>query len=501
MNADIEVIGNGNIGDKARQLIQKSPALRKIGFHTPKRTVLAEDYFDGFFQRNRLGDNLQGISVIDGIEDRIKHGSLTLDEFNTLVRVCDSYEDQPLAVRSSAEGDSRGTGTYKSTFTDSRVTSVRKSILKVIGSYFSNDAIAFRRDANTGEGFAVILEPIIGQRIEQEFSDNIFAPILSGFGYTSTSRGEGHVVMVPGLGGGVESRDGERITREIMQQFKGSLDEYLDSEKDAMFSYFREKVKRKSKLLKTDRESLSFDRGFTLDAYFAPSRHEKRGRVYPTSVEFTGELDRTFRELNLLPFFEMMKKMEDSFGKPQYFEWAMTLDNGQPKYWITQVADVNKKLDLMDFEDLGEVLFSAHTVTGTGIKESNKIANCWNPDDVARLYEFNKRNENYVLLFSSRMTSRGVGVRRLSYSDFSNARVFLEIQDAQHTGDPVAHLGGQLDMTGKLFGVLEYGGEIPPNWERFESKEQEEDGLRVYQGKVKTIASERQNRMVVSALD
>jgi hypothetical protein len=56
-------------------------------------------------------------------------------------------------------------------------------------------------------------------------------------------------------------------------------------------------------------------------------------------------------------------------------------------------------------------------------------------------------------------------------------------------------------MTGKLFGVLDYHAEVPPQWDKFDSREKDESGIRVYQGKVKAVASERQNKMVVSALD
>lgn len=44
---NIGVIGYGNIGDKARQLVEKTPKLREIGFYTPRITVLAEDRFSG----------------------------------------------------------------------------------------------------------------------------------------------------------------------------------------------------------------------------------------------------------------------------------------------------------------------------------------------------------------------------------------------------------------------------------------------------------------------
>lgn len=495
MGTDIEIIGNGNIGDKARQLVEKTKRLRDIGFDTPRRTVLAEDYFDGFFHRNGLGRNLKSVEIIEDLEAKIRSGSLTKEEFQTLQMVSSSYGGSPLAVRSSAQGDARGTGTYHSEFTENTVRPLRKSIQKVLASYFSGDAIAFRRDAETGEGFGVMIEPLIGQNMGWAF-----APVLSGFGYTSTSRGDGYVTIVPGLGGGVDTRDGERITESIMRTFGGRLDDYIQAERDAMFSFFDAKTKRKSALLRTD-SNWAFDRDYTGKAYHAPNRRNK-GYVSRTLLNFeeTG-LDDPFRKLNLNSLFEMMKQMEDSFRKPQYFEWAMTIEGGKPKYWITQIADTNKRLDLMDFEELGDVIFMGHTVTGTGTKECYKVANCWNPDDVDPLHNFNSQNKNYVLLYSSRLTTTGLGIRRLRYENFSNASVFLEIQDARHLGDPVAHLGGQLDLAGKLFGVLDYEAEIKPRWDKYNSKEVDERGIRVYQGKVKAIASERQNKIVVSALD
>jgi len=494
---DIEIIGSGNIGDKARQLLEKTPKLREIGFHTPRRTVLAEDFFDGFFQRNGLGNNLEEVAVTGDLEAKIRRGSLTREEFETLQRICDFYGNSPLAMRSSAQGDARGTGIYRTEFSENTVVGARKSLLVVLASYFSSDAIAFRKDSATGEGFGIIMEPIIGQKFEVAGS-YILAPVLSGFGYTSTSRGEGYVNIVPGLGGGVETRDGERISRSSIQEFDGNLREYQYSERGAMWG--GRKAMRKSALLQTDGTFLSGE--YSSIAFFPATKYSP-AEVSPTYIRLEDSIRRTFEEIRLFPLFEMMERMEEAFGRPQYFEWAMTLEDGKPRYWITQVADISKKLDMMDFEDLGDVLLMGHTVTGTGTKECYRIANCWNPDDIDRLHEFNQRNVNYVLLYPSRLTSSIVRreFRQLQYGDFNNASVFLEIQDANHSGDPVAHLGGQLDMTGKLFGVLDRDAEIPPQWDKFHAKEIEIGGLRVYDGKVRVIASERQNRIVVSAIN
>lgn len=491
-NIDIDIIGHGSIGEKAQQLVLKTAGLRQLGFHTPQRVVLADGFFDSFFQRNSLGSTLTDVSQENDTYQRIRNGSLTPEQFQILSGVAHSYSDGPLVVRSSAEGDARGTGTYSSVFTENQPGKVRKAVQEVLASYFSEDAIAFRRDAQTGEGMGIIIEPILGQYMET-YGDTFFTPVLSGFGYTSTSRGEGYVTAVPGLGGAVESRLGERLTRRALEEVDGSLYEYVYKESQSMYG---SQPMRRSALLRTDKSFGNFGEYSGL-AYSPPTPYWKGG-VLNQSIAFPKDINEALYRMNLLPFFAQIEHMEEIFKKPQYFEWIMTIDQGQPAYWIVQIADVDKKLDLIDFGSFGKPLFTAHTITGSGIKDCVNIVNCWNPQDIEPLHRFNDKNENYVLLYSSRLSTRGQHrFENLSYSDFSNASVFLEIQDATHAGDPIAHLGGQLDMTGKLFGVLDYRDEVAPDWKTFRAGEKEIDGIRVYQGLVKAVASERQNQMVI----
>lgn len=422
MDDNFVIIGNGEIDDKAIQLVEKTPSLIDIGFHVPKRTILSENYFDDLFQRTLLGRTLREVEFNSDLESKIRNGNLSKDEFDILRNISFSYGIKPLAIRSSAQGDSRGTGTYTSDFCENKVGIVKKSLLNVLASYFSESAIAFRKDANTGEGFGIIIEPIIGQNF-----DYLLAPVLSGFGYTSTSKGEGHIVVVPGIGGGVDTKNGEKITESIINKFD-DLEDYIFETKQAILSSYGEMQKRKSALLKTERLWDFMNEGYNGKAYCYPTRYHK-GEVVNTSLEF-GEYNHSLlSNLNLKPFFEMIKKMEDKFKSPQYFEFAVTIDNKVPTYWITQIANTNKKLDLMDFEDLGNVIFMGHTVTGTGIQENYNIATCWNPTDIEGLHRYNQDNKNYVLLFSSRLTTSGNSgeYSRLRYSNFSNASVFLEI--------------------------------------------------------------------------
>ena len=80
---------------------------------------------------------------------------------------------------------------------------------------------------------------------------------------------------------------------------------------------------------------------------------------------------------------------------------------------------------------------------------------------------------------------------RLEYHQINNASVVIELPDAEHADNPISHWRGQLDLTQKLFGVL--------NGKRFDldSWRKTNQGLIVYDDPVRVLASERQNRMIV----
>lgn len=299
-NADIKIIGDGNIGEKARQLVEKTPTLRSIGFHTPTRIVLAEGFFDGFLQRNEFGVSLSEAEQIQNVENKVRNGTFSLNDFSTIQTITESSENTPLVIRSSAEGDARGTGIYKSEFSHPGVRFVRKAIQKVLASYFSADARTFRQDAKTGEGFGIIIEPLIGQQLDRY--EYFFAPVLSGFGYTSTSQGESFVNVVPGIGGGVETRNGERLLKSVMERFDGSLQKYIDCQRDQVT--YGIAVSKHSALLRTLNGRYSSD--YSGRAYSPPARfgnHYQRGGVEDTSFDFKLPIALALHDLNLISFF------------------------------------------------------------------------------------------------------------------------------------------------------------------------------------------------------
>lgn len=202
------VVGGEVVGDKARELIVKENSILEAGFNLPRTDCLSQEFFNSFFRSLGLGSGSDWaeVSFSPDLVSRVKRADVSSLDLGFIEGVVKKNEGLPLVVRSSALGDSRGTGVYSSEISKPDVVSVAEKIKLVLASYFSRDAFEFRRVADIGPGFGVMVQPLIGNVIEEDlFGDvyrNSFTPFLSGFGYTSTSQGEGYVAVVPGFGGG-----------------------------------------------------------------------------------------------------------------------------------------------------------------------------------------------------------------------------------------------------------------------------------------------------------
>lgn len=492
---DIQVIGEGDIGEKARQLVDKTPMLKNLGFHTPRTVILAEDCFAEFFQRNGLGQSLRSVPQEPDLEEAIRRAHMHGGQFELLKEISQQIDAPALVIRSSGQGDARGTGIYTSEFTDNNPARIRLAVQKVLASYFSPSAVAFREDAKVGEGFGVIIQPLIGQNFEW-----FYAPVISGFGYTSTLREDGYINVVPGIGGGVETRDGERIAKKDIAPYDSLID-YFFGTRESISKGFT--ANRRAALLGT---SSNWIMGINPEGNaFSPAGRYKKGEIAAHSFNFS-RVSRLFRVIDLKQLLDKADKMEQVLGKSQYFEWAVTATEDSSKFWLLQIADVDKKADSFDFEDFGEVLYKGNTVTGSGVRECSKIVFCSHWSELKDLAEFNRENRDYALIFSSSLTTRGSGnMGNLEYEHCHNAAVFIEMSAAVHALDPLAHFQGLMDTTDKLFARFEQFDLTEETVKRLEELgrrfESYQGNLRIFKGKFKVVASERQNRLVVYAQD
>jgi hypothetical protein len=604
------VVGKGSIGEKAQQLLDKTKDLEEIGFRVPPMTVLAQDFFDDFFQRNSLGNTLvevpedkipveineddfrlldreqieslyqagdknpkkkQTLNVLqeicqmyngvlifidlkeedikggtrsrveitdnktelvveaikeiwnkhlanplknsknnetitiqpivddrNSIPNKIERASFSQEQINAIQTICQRYGDNPVAVRSSAAGEAGGNGVYTSIITENKTGLVAEAIKEVLASYFTQSAIDFRRDAKTGTGMGVIIEPLIGKRVNQ-----YFFPILSGFGYTSTINSEGYVNINPGFGCAVKGRYSEKITKKIIDQHGGILTKYIRDElsliKDGLKPY------RLSNLLQQFSDGTAHGHGEAFK--FSDGTAHGHGEILKilsnsyhkniepavsiaTSNDFYEALNDNFGKI-----FQMMAETEQRFSSPQYFEFAITYDSGKSNFWIIQIADVtdsDKEINYIDFGKTDQTLIEAHSVAGSGTRNISKTVFCFTEKDVDQLLSFNQRNTDYMLVCSSKLIAdENAGLHTYEY--FSNASVVLQISDSIHAGPAIGHYAGTLAKTGKIFGVFGNKGQgyesIKPN-----TKEQ---SLDVYNGNLTIRASSRQNRLIV----
>ena len=468
----IVIVGAGELGDKSRQFLEKFSELEGIGFAISPKVLFAQDYFDGFFQHNGFGTALTDVAQSEDLESRIKSGSLTAQERLILDKSIKRFNGKPLAVRSSAKGDARGTGIYDSVFTGNELSRVETAFLEVLASYFSDNSFLFRKDAQTGDGLGIIVEPIIGHR-----SDYILAPIFSGIGYTSTSGGDGYVNLNPGLGGGVKRYESISITRNDALENPGNFKVMLKS--------LEERTGTAGKTISPFWKLIEKPYGNYFDLIDSTTDHDSS-----LSSLINGKVSR----INFIEIFEMMEKMETAFKRPQYFEWALTFKGKKQVWWITQIDGINPKSDMFDFNHPDEVLLEClNGVAGSGIRECNKILYIEDGAGIVEtLKKFNKRNKNYVLVYQDRLSEYG---KVKDYSDFNNASVLVEVPTMVVTSNTGGHFQGSLDKTNKFFGKLIGGGIHNLTRHLYY-----DGSAMVYDGKVRVTASEKQERMQVVAI-
>ncbi|MBN1503099.1 hypothetical protein JW930_06135 [Candidatus Woesearchaeota archaeon] len=414
---------SGIVGDKALELMIKTPAIRQIGARTPPWIVLAEDYFDDSILLGGEITNIRNASLTRG-EDT-PQVQLLQQQVQVIQQVSQYFEQHypgiPLVVRTSAAGDAIGTGVYKSGFVNNVPAQVASTIRALILHYLSESPRAFRQDARTGEGFAVMIGPAVG-----EWQGDYFSPQLSGAAWTTIGGMSGRVKIAKGIGGG--SKGALLVRTDLLEQYS-SLYHVLD----AM-------------------------RGTDEDAYFAELYLKYTQSLCSVLYTFSGTLS-LFEVDSPQPDDSILQLVTIASGDihkqlgPQYFEWAINHDI----LWILQIADLAVTSVGFPMPELeGQLLAECHAVTGSGLRTVPQIVYVSTSEQLNALRRFNasdKAKNGYILFFAVDLTEeRSLRLRYgqtnyLRYSDYSNAVAIIQY------GRSIPHVGAS-EMTGKLFGVV-----------------------------------------------
>ncbi|MDO8553528.1 MAG: PEP/pyruvate-binding domain-containing protein [Candidatus Micrarchaeota archaeon] len=415
------IVGEGIIGGKAQQLMEKQEAIERAGMKVPDTIVLATDFFETLHlnarrlaERNNVdrefdeADKLNvkvrraatssrmsriiddeindGFAVTseptaEDVKKTIKNADIGEAENEFIVRLLETERSNVpsgYVVRSSQKDETGGTGQYFSGFSEPTGEEVIDMAKRVVASSGMPD-------------MAVMIQPWIG-----EWFGEVFFPLVAGCGYSTRFRnsGEGKLAIVHGFGTkAVERRAdiyifGDEIRQTEIDPASFSID-YIDSGISAAMHGVSSILKKENHWTLTD----GFD-------------------------------EAKKRAIELLQI--ALRKLEKEIGRSQYIEFAMD----SKELWCIQIAD-NEPVEnqKVDFNNQGVVACSGVVTSGFLDREFTDIV--YFPlaaVDLTWLRAINEKLKDYVLVINSGALER-FGDRREIVQNASNARVVIATVD------------------------------------------------------------------------
>ncbi len=180
------IIGEGYIGGKTREPIEKQAAIERAGMLVPETVTLATDFFNSLY-RSALRENI----TTHELQKALIVANFSSDETAILEAVFNYFDW--VAVRSSQLDETGGNGRYFSGFASylfDKEAAV-KMVKRVVASSAQQD-------------MAVMIQPLI-------MDENLNFPLAAGCAYSTRLRnsGDGKIVIVNGFGTKAVQRGGD----------------------------------------------------------------------------------------------------------------------------------------------------------------------------------------------------------------------------------------------------------------------------------------------------
>ncbi|HSW37054.1 MAG TPA: PEP/pyruvate-binding domain-containing protein [Candidatus Saccharimonadales bacterium] len=304
---EFAVFGGEQIGEKAALLKEYSGPLREVGFNIPRTKVIASETLEP------LKTNLVLASETEVDRGRAAFlGSM-------IAAICASLGSTVAMVRSSAEGDARGTGVYRSVASPNHKHHIAEALQQVLSSYHTPQAVAFRQQHGLGGELAAMVQPLVGQKLNED--GEMYGPPLSGYGYSSTPHhSQGVIKVVSGIGGGL-GQAGEVITPSDLEALK-----------DRKLSFPSRPV-------------------LGLVASGVNKRLEKRPiGVHKSSTSAAEDIElplgRVLRLFEPADLLERLRRLERLTGVAMYIEWALTVEEGGLRFWAVQATPLEDRHEI-----------------------------------------------------------------------------------------------------------------------------------------------------------
>lgn len=521
-NKKITYIGTGNLGGKAKGLVDINEVLQneidselypEIILDIPAMTVIRTDIFDAFMKRN----NLYKIALSDYPDDRIAHAfqkaSLPFEILGDL-RSLISQVNSPLAIRSSSMlEDSQHepfAGIYGTKMTPnnqpdatSRFNKLIEAIKYVYASTFfkaAKDYMKATAHSIEDEKMAVIIQEVIGEK-----HDTRYYPELSGvarsynyYAFGNASPEDGIVNLALGLGktivDGGTSWSFSPAFPKADPPF-GSISDMLKNTQNNFWAVNMGKAPAYDPVNEAEymvNENISFAEKDKTLKYIASTLDSNSGRII-TGIGKNGPRLLNFApilRLNNIPLVDLVSKMlkvcEEAVKETVEVEFAMTFHENKPhRLGFLQVRPmvVSTEEVVVEKEELtgNNVLCSSTSVLGNGtnnnitdvvyVKTNDfnagltyKVAN-----DIEKVNnKMVAENRPFLLIGYGRWgTSDAWAGIPVDWGQISGAKVIVEAPLAGMNSElsQGSHFFHNVTGFGVLYFSVPYSGEFPIDWD------------------------------------
>ena len=408
MPKNVKLLGNGEIGGKARGLLFVIDHLAKGGTLTaydellrfPDSLIIRTEVFDAFMDGNNLNQAVlarcnQQLGP-DELEERIVSSPFPLATRDALARFV-TDEHRPLVVRSSSlmedNPEHSFAGIYLSEFLantgsdDERLEALIASIKRVYASTFGRNARAYRKRHALPwreEKMAILIQNMIGQHYPQD----LFYPLIGGVGFSlnfypwsDRLRSEDGVVrLVVGVGTRAVGREYARV---FSPKLPGLRPE--GSDEQAIIQYSQETVDvldMKEKYLSKTRLPLLHNRLLreVCSVVDADGVLSEPVSALPPGGRYIASFDRFIGKSNIMPFTALLRELlaglQELFERPIDIEFAVNFprpeEDGRPLFYLLQARPLGGRSQHraihLPSASPQETLLSGQRVLGNGMR-------------------------------------------------------------------------------------------------------------------------------------
>ncbi|MFA5049890.1 MAG: hypothetical protein WC501_02680 [Candidatus Micrarchaeia archaeon] len=268
--------------------------------------------------------------------------------------------------------------------------------------------------------------------INGQFID-VFAPAISGFGYTSTAYNEGYIKFVFGLASLAVGGFGELFN---LKNINGrNLDDYY-------FSRNR-RYRELACMAHVINENNEFDTGRYI---FEESE----------TPDIFNKADTLANKFTLLKLKESMIQLEKLTGERLYLEFASVMDlieNAPTELnYLTQLSEINTQIDYMEFPQNPKnvLLLCGDEIYGSGKVMCNGAFWVCDRGSLDRLAEYNKTHKNYALVLSAHNVSTAFNFVDMGYENYNNMSAMIILGKIPYGGTLRGHMEGLLREVKKI---------------------------------------------------